>query len=435
MSRLAPVDELLSIRGPYSDVPDDFTAEDAKAGLSLKVLVIGAGGLGCEIIKDLALTGFTLIDVIDMDTIDVSNLNRQFLFRDGDVGKSKALVACAAVAKVIGATVGKGTNAEEVTPLSTTKLDAVITPHYCKIQDKSIEWYKQFQLVICGLDSVEARRWINATLQGLDDVIIPMIDGGTEGFRGQARVIIPGESLCYECTLDMVTPKVTYPVCTIANTPRLPEHCIEWALVIAWPRQFGDRKFDGDNPTDVDWMYATAAERARQFDIRGVTRLLTLGVVKNIIPAIASTNAVIAAACCNEAFKIVTNCNPMLNNYMMYSGDELIFTYTFPVGRRASCLVCGQATKTVKCPALWTLDQFIEFLLTQPDIQVQRPSLATKVKNLYFQSPPTMEELTRPNLYKEIGQLIEQGEELVVTDPSLPINLKMVVEFTKDTIV
>ena len=60
----------------------------------------------------------------------------------------------------------------------------------------------------------------------------------TLGFRGQARVIIPTQSSCYECSLDMLAKRTVYPVCTIATTPRLPEHCIEWASVLEWPRLF-----------------------------------------------------------------------------------------------------------------------------------------------------------------------------------------------------
>ncbi|KAJ2770316.1 NEDD8 activating enzyme, partial [Coemansia nantahalensis] len=221
-----------------------------------KVLVIGAGGLGCEILKNLAMSGFRNIDVIDMDTIDVSNLNRQFLFRSKDVGRPKAEVA-----------------AEFIRQRSP---DINIAAHYKRIQDMPEEFYLGLTLIVCGLDSVEARRWINAYVYGLAERhgfegFKPIVDGGTEGLMGNMRVILPRHNACFECGLSMYPPKTTYPICTIANTPRLPEHCIEWASVLEWPRVFPDTKLDGDNVDHISWVVEQAAQRAASFGIAGVT--------------------------------------------------------------------------------------------------------------------------------------------------------------------
>ncbi|KAI8369642.1 uncharacterized protein BYT42DRAFT_117207 [Radiomyces spectabilis] len=375
-----------------------------------KVLVIGAGGLGCEILKNLALTGFKQLDVIDMDTIDLSNLNRQFLFRHKDIGKSKAIVAAEFVMK-------------RVPGVS-------VTPYFGKIQDKDEDYYKQFQIIICGLDSVEARRWINAKLVDMVDVDDPnswkpLIDGGTEGFKGQARVILPTMSSCYECSLDMLNKPTTFPICTIANTPRLPEHCIEWASVLEWPRVWGDAKYDTDNPEHIGWLYRTADERAKQFNITGVTYSLTQGVVKNIIPAIASTNAVIAAACCNEAFKLATDTAPFLNNYMMYTGNDGVYTYTFEHQKKPDCPVCGNENTTADLKPTMTLIELIDWLKEKPDIQLKKPSLRTATKSLYMQAPPALEAATRSNLSKSLGELIDEGEFVTVTDVALPVSMQI----------
>ncbi|SJL00521.1 related to ubiquitin-activating enzyme [Armillaria ostoyae] len=405
------IDQILDTPGPRTD-PAFMAGDGVKDFLrnQAKILVIGAGGLGCEILANLALTGFKDIHVIDMDTIDISNLNRQFLFRPKDVGQPKATVAAEFIMKRVPG--------------------VKVTPYFGKIQDKDDEYYMQFNLVICGLDSVEARRWMNATLVNLVDSenpesLKPLIDGGTEGFKGQARVILPTITSCYECSLDMLNKPTAFPICTIANTPRLPEHCIEWASVLEWPRVQGDKKMDTDDPDHINWLYTVASARAKEFKIEGVTWSLTQGVVKNIIPAIASTNAIIAAACCNEAFKIATSSAAFLNNYFMLIGTEGVYSYTFEHEKRDDCPVCGGESLEMPIGPEVTVEELIDMLTEKQDIQIKKPSLSSGPIQIYLQAPPQLEASTRPNLQKKVSELLPKGGEVTVTASTLPFSLSL----------
>lgn len=392
---------------------------------SFKILVIGAGGLGCELLKDLALMGFRDIHVIDMDTIDLSNLNRQFLFRRKDIGLSKAEVAAEFINKRV-----PGCH---------------FTPHFKKIQDFDEDFYRKFHIVVSGLDSIVARRWINGMLLSLlgysDDgeldqsTVIPLIDGGTEGFKGNARVILPGITACVECTLDLFPPQVTYPLCTIANTPRLPEHCIEYVKVIQWPKENPfDCVIDGDDPNHINWIYEKSCERASQFNITGVTYRLVQGVIKNIIPAVASTNAVIAAQCATEVFKLATSCCMPLNNFMVFNNVDGIYTYTYEAEKKEDCLACSQIPKALEIESSnMKLQELIDLLCTSPSYQMKNPGITTMVngknKTLYLSTVASIEEQTRQNLKKSLSELgLQNNSELLVADVTSPNTLTIVLK-------
>src|ERR1700728_1194809 len=147
-----------------------------------RLLVIGAGALGNEILKNAALLGFTQVVVVDMDRIEESNLSRAVLYRSEDVGRFKAEAAAHAY--------------QSLAPGSTVHPVIASVVHGCGLG--LFEWC---DVIVAGLDNREARLWINRSAWKMNR---PWIDGAIEGINGVVRVFLPGSPPCYECTLGEV---------------------------------------------------------------------------------------------------------------------------------------------------------------------------------------------------------------------------------------
>jgi molybdopterin/thiamine biosynthesis adenylyltransferase len=144
-----------------------------------RILVVGCGALGNEIVKNLAMLGIGNIYVVDMDNVEKSNLSRSVLFRKEDEGKPKAEVICK--------------HAKEVND------EININYFNGNIYNLGLGIFKNFDLIIGGLDNREARLFIN---QSCWKVNRPWIDGAIEVLTGVARMFIPPDGACYECTMS-----------------------------------------------------------------------------------------------------------------------------------------------------------------------------------------------------------------------------------------
>lgn len=195
-----------------------------------KLVVVGVGGIGCELVKDLVLSGFCNIALIDLDTIEVSNLNRQFLFRRKHVGLSKAITARQSILEMFPSKTS--TDYDESPKLN-------VEACHGNLMDKKqfpLAWWSQFDVFLSALDNAEARSYLAHLSHTLGK---PVIEGGTAGMLGQVSVNVPRVSECFECRpRESAAQKTVYPVCTIRQSPSSLVHCVVWAMEFLYANLF-----------------------------------------------------------------------------------------------------------------------------------------------------------------------------------------------------
>lgn len=157
--------------------------------------------------------------------------------------------------------------------------------------------------------------------------------------------------------------------------------------------------------------------------------------VKNIIPAVASTNATIAATCATEVFKLATSCSASLNNYMVLNNLDGIYTYTYEAERKHDCLACSQISRELEIrDGNIKLKELIELLCERHDLQMKNPGITANVdgknKTLYMQTVVSIEEKTRVNLSKTLMDLgLADGMEINVADITTPNTMTLKLKF------
>ena len=221
-----------SSKSRYSDQISIFGQELVDKIKKTKVLVAGAGALGCEIIKNLSLLGVGAINtqensednqnvvVVDNDLIELSNLNRQFLFHKENIGESKVICSCNFAKKI-----NKEINYKP------------ICEKLCLDSEKRLtkSFYSQFDIVFSCLDNYEGKMYLDSKCSLFE---IPSILGGALGPRAKTMNFIPYETACLN-DIPESTEKVNEDTsCTLRFFPSKIEDCIDWARKVVFEEYF-----------------------------------------------------------------------------------------------------------------------------------------------------------------------------------------------------
>lgn len=229
---------------------------------NVKQFLVGAGAIGCEMLKNWAMIGLGTgpngqLTITDMDSIEKSNLNRQFLFRPKDVGKMKS--NCAAEAVQLMNPDLKG---------HIVCLKDRVSPETEEIFNE--DFWANLDGVTNALDNVEARTYVDRRCVFFKK---PLLESGTLGTKGNTQVVLPGITESYSSSVD--PPEQSFPMCTLRSFPNKIEH------TIAWARELFETNFV--KPAETANLYLTQPNYLKSTLAQGGDQKTTLTMLRDFL--------------------------------------------------------------------------------------------------------------------------------------------------------
>ena len=310
------------------------------------VLIVGVGGLGVEIAKNLAMAGVGTLHLIDLDIIEYSNLNRQILFSDADEGEPKAKVASRTL--------------EKINPYSK------YIWHYSNLEDVDPEIYATADLYIAGLDSVTAR---NELIRRAVQFQKPMIDGGTATYYGHIYTYLPKVNACLQCDPQQERERETLAACTLVGIPRKKSHCLLKGQLFFESKN--NRPPDTTVLEEMNIVLNYANDLVKEYfpEEKHFSLDEAVKMVDQHDPTIISINAVIASIQTQESLKLMHHLkgiklgtvNP---EYIIYNGLVGKFFYIEKPPNK-KCSLCGENAikmEEVQIPVTATVDVLLNII-------------------------------------------------------------------------
>ncbi len=360
-NKYTPIDQWFD----WSDNIDNIDNINNINNLNKNIVMVGCGALGCEWLKNLTMMGFKNITIIDPDHIEKSNLSRQFLFGNEDIGKSKCHTAIKRIKEIVDDNI------------NLIGYDRIISSEDINFTSNV---FKEADIVISALDNIRARKYVDSICF---DKCLPLFESGTMGMKGNTLPIIPYLTETYSNNnTDSDENQNEFPACTIKNFPNCIQHTIHWARdyfeelkkeqtdsTILCSKLFIDNinellkqfppnhmvdeqlfwshgklcpkvldindeccikfieatnklnninidiDFDKDNDSHIEWITAASNCRATNYGIKNESTYTTKGIVGKIIPAVASTTSTVVGLIAIELLKYNNNSINDINNY------------------------------------------------------------------------------------------------------------------------